>query len=97
MRWIRSLLVAPCAALAVSPPAALAQTTTTHDTSSSAPLILLAAAGVVMVLGGLIWAAGRWWAYDAPWLSRARHAAAEAGWRTSAAWADFRDWLRLGR
>ena len=39
-------------------------------------------------------AAARWWAYHPPWLVRSRHATAEAGWRTSAAWAEFRDWLR---
>jgi hypothetical protein len=30
-------------------------------------------------------------------MQRSRHATAEAGWRTSAAWAEFTDWLRLGR
>jgi hypothetical protein len=30
-------------------------------------------------------------------LARWRHATAEAGWRASAAWAEFTDWLRLGR
>ena len=32
-----------------------------------------------------------------PWLVRWRHATGEAGWRAGNAWAEFTDWLRLGR
>ena len=35
--------------------------------------------------------------FDPPWLARWRHAAEEAGLRTSAAWSEFTDWVRLGR
>jgi hypothetical protein len=61
-----------------------------------------ATAGLV-VLGGLVvgllalWVIARWWAWEPRWLVRWRHATAEAGWRASAAWAEFTDWLRLGR
>jgi hypothetical protein len=51
----------------------------------------------VLLLAAALWGAARWWAWEpASWV-RWRHATAEAGWRTSAAWAEFRDWVRLGR
>jgi hypothetical protein len=59
------------------------------------PLVLIAIAAAALLVGVVGFA--RWWAYDAPWLARVRHATGEAGWRTSAAWAEFTDWLRLGR
>jgi hypothetical protein len=53
--------------------------------------------GVLLLLAAALWGAARWWAWEpAAWV-RWRHATAEAGWRTSATWAEFRDWLRLGR
>jgi len=60
-------------------------------------LLLLALLGGVLLLGLLAWAAVRWWAWEPRWLVRSRHASAEAGWRASAAWAEFTDWVRLGR
>jgi hypothetical protein len=47
----------------------------------------------VAVLTGL----AHWQAWEPPWLVRWRHATAEAGWRAGNAWAEFTDWLRLGR
>jgi hypothetical protein len=35
--------------------------------------------------------------FNPPWLQRWRHASHEAGWRASAAWSEFTDWVRLGR
>lgn len=64
---------------------------------SKLPVLLLAVLGAILLAAALAIAAARWWAYDPPWLVRSRHATAEAGWRTSAAWAEFRDWLRIGR
>jgi hypothetical protein len=60
-------------------------------------VVILAAFGLLLLIAALAWAAARWWAYEPPWWIRWRHATAEAGWRTSAAWAEFRDWVRLGR
>jgi hypothetical protein len=60
-------------------------------------VVLLAIVGALLLVAALVWAALRWWAAEPRWWLRARHATAEAGWRTSAAWAEFRDWLRLGR
>lgn len=67
------------------------------DAGTPAALVALAIVGGLLALGALLWGAARWWAWEPGWLIRARHAAAEAGWRTSAAWAEFTDWVRLGR
>ncbi|HEU4992436.1 MAG TPA: hypothetical protein VFT52_08105 [Luteimonas sp.] len=67
------------------------------DSGTPAPLIVLLALAALALLAGATWSLARWWAYDAPWLAGLRHATGEAGWRTSAAWAEFTDWLRLGR
>jgi hypothetical protein len=68
---------------------------TKHD--SSLPLVLLALVGALLLLAAAAWGAATWWAWEPRWWIRSRHATVEAGWRTSAAWAEFRDWLRLGR
>jgi hypothetical protein len=47
---------------------------------------------VLIVL--LLWRVRGW---DPRWLQRWRHAMAEAGWRLSLGWAEFRDFVRLGR
>jgi hypothetical protein len=67
------------------------------DDDSSLPVILVALVGLLLLLTAAVWGAARWWAAEPTWWLNARHSTAEAGWRTSAAWAEFRDWLRLGR
>lgn len=57
-------------------------------------VIALGAAILTILLIRLLW---RWRGSDPRWLRRWRHANAEAGWRLSLAWAEFRDFLRLGR
>ena len=64
---------------------------------SKTSVLLIALLGALLLCAALFWAAARWWAYEPTWWIRWRHATAEAGWRTSAAYAEFRDWLRLGR
>ena len=64
-----------------------------HD---GAPVALVVVGALVLLLL-VLWAFARWWAWEPRWLVRWRHATAEAGWRASAAWAEFTDWLRLGR
>jgi hypothetical protein len=44
-----------------------------------------------------LWAIARWQAWEPLWLARWRHATGEAGWRAGNAWAEFTDWLRIGR
>jgi hypothetical protein len=84
------------AAASTATPAADGPGTKSGD-DSKLPVLLLAILGALLLAAALAFAAARWWAYDPPWLVRSRHATAEAGWRTSAAWAEFRDWLRIGR
>lgn len=67
------------------------------DSGLPAPIAALFVLALLAALAGLAVAAVRWFAFEPPWLVRSRHATAEAGWRTSAAWAEFTDWLRLGR
>jgi hypothetical protein len=51
----------------------------------------------LLLLALALWGLARWWAWEPRWLVRFRHATGEAGWRLSNAWAEFGDWLRLGR
>jgi hypothetical protein len=60
-------------------------------------VVALVVAGVVVALLLALLALARWWAWEPTWLARWRHATGEAGWRTTATWAEFTDWLRLGR
>jgi len=64
---------------------------------ASSGVVMVAIAGALCLLLLALWGAARWWAFEPPWLLRWRHATAEAGWRASNAWAEFTDWLRLGR
>ena len=45
----------------------------------------------------LVWAVAAWQGLEPPWWPRMRHSLAELGWRASGAWADFTDWVRMGR
>jgi hypothetical protein len=67
------------------------------DSDFPAPLVALLVAGGLLALSLLVWGLFRWFAWEPAWLPRARHSVAEAGWRTSGAWADFTDWLRTRR
>jgi hypothetical protein len=67
------------------------------DAGIPAPLVALAIIGALMALAALLYGLARWWAWEPHWLVRARHAGAEASWRASGSWAEFMDWLRLGR
>jgi cobalamin biosynthesis Mg chelatase CobN len=67
------------------------------DAGVPAPLVALAVIGGLMLLAALAYWLARWWAWEPRWLVRGRHAGAEAGWRASISWAEFMDWVRLGR
>ena len=88
---------------ATQPPAGAATTAAATGTGANAAAsddgapVALVLAGALVLLALLLWAVARWWAWEPRWLVRWRHATAEAGWRASAAWAEFTDWLRLGR
>jgi cobalamin biosynthesis Mg chelatase CobN len=81
------------AAAATTAPAPAAQSTASHKGARLALIVV----GALLVMLLALWAFARWWAWEPHWLARWRHATAEAGWRASAAWAEFTDWLRLGR
>ncbi len=72
----------------------------THSSGSghvSTEAIVLAAIAALLLLACAAWAFARSRAYEPHWLVSLRHAMAEAGFRTSATWAEFTDWARLGR
>jgi hypothetical protein len=61
------------------------------------PLLALAALLALMALGTLVYGVIRFTGWEPAWAPRARHAAAEAGWRASSTWAEFTDFVRFGR
>jgi hypothetical protein len=78
-------------------PGVSSQTSGSSSDPSTGAIVLLAVIGLILLAAAGTFAVARWWAWEPRWLLRWRHATAEAGWRTSAAWAEFRDWVRLGR
>jgi hypothetical protein len=63
---------------------------------SDAALAVAILAGLI-ALACLIWAIFRFGAFEPHWLLSLRHSLAEGGFRASATWAEFGDWIRLGR
>jgi len=61
------------------------------------PIALLVILAGLLLLGGLLFLVTRWLGLDGQRIAGARHTWGEAGYRTGATWADFRDWLRVGR
>ncbi len=68
-----------------------------HTTSLSDEAIAAAVFAVLLILGCIAWAIVRQRALEPHWTVSLRHAMAEAGFRVSATWAEFTDWLKLGR
>jgi hypothetical protein len=68
-----------------------------HAGGLSTAGIALVALGAVVALGCLAWATARMATFEPRWALSLRHALAEAGFRASATWAEFSDWVRLGR
>jgi len=68
-----------------------------HTTSLSSTAIAIAAVAALVVLGCLAWAITRARALEPHWTISLRHAMAEAGFRLSATWAEFTDWVKIGR
>lgn len=89
------LTAAPAVVQEAVPPSAPAAIAQASD--DGAPVLLLAILGGVVALGVLSFLAARWWAWEPRWLLGTRHACTEAGYRASATWAEFTDWVRLGR
>ena len=75
----------------------IAARTTDSATDAPFPLIALAILAGLLALGTLAFGLVRWRAWEPAWADRFRHAAGEAGWRASSTWAEFTDFVRLGR
>ena len=67
-----------------------------HSSTLSTGAIAAAVVAAVLVLACIGWALARRRAFEPHWLLSLRHAMAEAGFRASATWAEFSDWVRLG-
>lgn len=69
----------------------------THSSSGvSTGAVIAAVIAGLLALACIVWAVFRFGALEPPWLLSARHSLAEASFRTSATWAEFKDWARLG-
>jgi hypothetical protein len=66
------------------------------DRPLSSGAIAIVALAALLVLACLGWALARRSAFEPHWLLSLRHATAEAGFRASATWSEFLDWVRLG-
>jgi hypothetical protein len=84
---LKSTLIAPARARARSKP----------SSKLSTAAIVVAVVAALLALGCAAWGLARRRAFEPHWLLTLRHAMAEAGFRTSATWAEFADWARLGR
>jgi hypothetical protein len=69
----------------------------TSPGDAPAPLWLLLVLALLLAVAALAWAVLRTSGRELPGLGRGRHARHEAAWRASNAWAEFTDWVRLGR
>jgi hypothetical protein len=75
---------------------ALTHARSKHSETLSTGAIAIAVVAALLVLACLGWALARRRAFEPHWLLSLRHAMAEAGFRASATWAEFADWVRLG-
>ncbi len=70
--------------------------TAKHSETLSTAAIVLAVLAAVLLLACIGWALARRRAFEPRWMLSLRHAMAEAGFRASATWAEFSDWVRIG-
>jgi hypothetical protein len=61
------------------------------------PVVLLGVMGALLVLALGAWGLARRQGWESHRAAVVRHAFAEAGYRTGGLWAEFVDWLRIGR
>jgi hypothetical protein len=73
----------------------LAASTQTSGLSGGA--IAIAVLAALIAVGCLVWGISRRRAFEPQWLLSLRHSMAEAGSHASSTWAEFTDWVRLGR
>jgi cobalamin biosynthesis Mg chelatase CobN len=87
----------PAPAIVAGDEIALAAHTTDIVPEAPFPMLALAILLGVLALCTLAFGVVRFFAWEPRWAVRFRHAAGEAGWRASSTWADFADYVRLGR
>jgi cobalamin biosynthesis Mg chelatase CobN len=87
----------PAPAIVAGDEIALAAHTTDIVPDAPFPVLALAILLGVLALCTLAFGVVRFFAWEPQWAVRFRHAAGEAGWRASSTWADFADYVRLGR
>jgi hypothetical protein len=58
--------------------------------------IVIAALAALLLLACVAWGLARRSAFEPHWLLSLRHSLAEAGFRASATWSEFTDWVQLG-
>ncbi len=70
----------------------------THPSSGTpAGVIIVAVIALLLVVAALLWGIARWLGVEPAWWQNVRRTLAEASWHAEAAWADFADWIRVGR
>jgi hypothetical protein len=91
--------VAPVAApdVAARDAIGIATQTTEPGTGAPFPLLALAILAALLAFGTALVGLVRWRAWQPAWADRFSHAAGEAGWRASSTFAEFADFVRLGR
>jgi hypothetical protein len=65
--------------------------------SDKAAYVLLALVALTVLVALVLFLFSRLLAIEPRWVTDGRHSFAEAGWHVSNTWAEFKDWLRLGR
>ncbi len=87
----------PAASIATDDAIALASNSTQVATDPPFPVLILAIVGALLALCAMTFGFARWFAWEPAWSVRMRHSAGEAGWRASSTFAEFADFVRLGR
>lgn len=82
---------------APAPPVQPAAASSGGGSDRTVLLIALIALGALLLAALAVWGTARNRGWDPAWVARMRHAWGEAGFRTTSTWAEFTDWLRLGR
>lgn len=90
-------LPAGTAATGTTPGTGAPTTHASHTNRLSTLAIALIVLAALLILACAAWVAARLTAFEPHWFRSARHALAEGGFRLSATWAEFTDWVRLGR
>jgi hypothetical protein len=88
---------APAPAISADDSVTLAARSGQAATDAPFPMLLLAILAGLLALALATFGVVRWFAWEPAWAVRLRHAAGEAGWRASSTFAEFTDFVRLGR